>query len=171
MALNLILGPMFSGKSTFLTSEYLTYKYNNIPCSYITADIDNRDFISRNIQKEIKLEKFTNLDMDAYEAIKHKKIIFIDELHLYKKIDEQFIKNCLLDNKTIYTSGLNGDMNLKPFDNITKVLPYVTSLSYKAGICGICGNIGHYTVSNIKVKSKILVGDSDIYSIRCFKHI
>ena len=162
---------MMSGKSTNMISDYLTYKYNNIPCVYILPDIDNRKYISRNIQKKIDYIKVSSLDENIYESLSKYKIIFIDEVQLYKNIDKLFIEKCLNDNKIIYSTGLNGDINMNSFTNVTKILPYITSLNYKNGLCNICGNPGYYHHIKIPASSNICVGDNNIYSIRCFKHL
>jgi thymidine kinase len=176
MSLEIIIGSMFSGKSTELIRKYNNYniKYNNI--IVITSILDNRytidNCISTHRQEKIKAVKLKNLydiNKDLYNKSSY---IFIDESQFFNDL-ESFVKKSLNDNKNIILAGLNGDINLKPFTNITNLIPYAHKIIHLTSICHLCKTYEkgfiHYKI-NKKNNDRICIGGLDNYNVLCLKH-
>ena len=179
MSLQLILGPMFSGKSTFIIRNYDLYK-NKMKTLIMNYEKDNRydngDFIcSHNLEKRsaIKLELLNDLKQEYYQY----EYFLIDEGHFFNDLKEFVLK--LLDmKKKITVVGLNGDINGNVFKNLVSLIPYCDGMKYLTSICPICEdeNKGFLHIkldkNNKKEKEKEyrLVGGSDIYQSVCLYH-
>ena len=115
--LHLILGPMFSGKSTKLIQYINKYKTLNKKLLIIKPSIDNRYTTSANIcTHDMQIQNcicidHSNLDtlfnLDTYST---SSIIIIEEGQFFDNLFEN-INQMLSDRKTIYISALNGDSN------------------------------------------------------------
>ena len=122
-SIHLILGPMYSGKTTELLRLYRRYQIANQKCVLIKFEEDNR----------YDKNKVVTHDMIQYDAIKatflsqiiqHPQIIdadviCIDEVQFYA--DAHHICDTWANNgKIVIASGLNGDYKRMPFDIISK---------------------------------------------------
>ena len=111
MSLNVVVGPMFSGKSAELNKLVQIYslKYN-ILC--INPKINTRDgsiVKSRNGTKTncIVLDKIS--DLKEMKKYKDAKFIFIDEAFLFSNLIKFLTKELLVEDKHFYIFGIDSD--------------------------------------------------------------
>ena len=162
----LIIGPMFSGKSTRIIEEIEKNIRGKKKCLIVRHEIDTRTQdgllethggIIFNNCKVIKTGTIMNvLDIIKSQSIN---IIAIDEGH--------FINACnnLSFIKKIYISGLNGDYKREPFETISRLIPLCTIISLES-VCE-CGRRANYTKRLINNNSQILVGGDESYKATC----
>jgi thymidine kinase len=160
--LNLIIGPMFSGKSTELLRRYRRYKISGKKCLLIKYSEDNRydenmivthDNIKYNAHKCSDLKKINELILD-YD------VILIDEIQFYQNIN---ICDEWANNKIVEVSGLNGKFDRSPWDNITYLIPKVDNITYLTAICAKTGNDAPFTKRLNDDKNDIIIGGTDTY--------
>lgn len=178
MSLQIILGPMFSGKSTFIIRNYDLYK-DKMKTLVINYKKDNRydngDFIcSHNLEKRaaVKLENLEELDESYYNY----EYFLIDEGHFFKDLKEFTLKLLSLKKKVTIV-GLNGDINGNIFTNIISLIPYCEGMKYLTSLCSICKN-DNKGFLHIKIDSKTLkdskeyksVGGAETYKTVCKYH-
>jgi len=159
--LEIILGPMFSGKSTRLVEIYKQCKFCNIPVIVINHSFDNRydnELMSTHDQVKIpciKTEKLSdlwcedNIDLEAnIEMIPRVKdkllvirsvVILINEGQFFEDIEE-FVKKMLENRKKIYVCGLDGDFQRKKFGKIVDLIPLCDKVIKLSSLCGLCKN-------------------------------
>jgi len=162
--LNLILGPMFSGKSTTLLNRYRRYKIAGKKCLLVKYSKDNRysdkqivthdnlryDAISCNELKDIK-----NI-IDEYE------VICIDEIQFY--IDGAHYADLWVNNgKIVEACGLNGDYLRLPFQQISLMIPRVDNITFMTAVCQETGDDAIFTKRLVKEYGQELIGSDDIY--------
>ena len=175
MSLTLILGPMYSGKSTKLLEYHRKYKLKH-KCLLINHKTDKRyskkqkicthDLVSENCMFLDSIEKIEYIEnFDEYE------VIFIDE--------GQFFKDLVLINKivneyrkTVFISGLKGDFKNKGFKNIMELIPLCDDLIMMKSICSLCKKMTDaiYTKKIIEDDKIIDVGSTGKYIPVCRKH-
>ena len=175
MSLTLILGPMYSGKSTKLLEYHRKYKLKH-KCLLINHSSDKRytneekicthDLTSENCIFLDNIEKIEYLEnFDDYE------IIFIDEGQFFQ--DLVLINRIVNEyNKTVFISGLKADFKNNGFKNILDLIPLCDDLIMLKSICSICKklNDGIYS-KKIEEDNKIIdVGSVDKYIPVCRKH-
>ena len=175
MSLDIILGSMFSGKTT----EIIKY-HNNYSIIYKTIVInhksDNRydktNVISTHNKvtlEAIKLSKLFDLDKDVYNE---SQFILIDESQFFPDLND-FVMKALDDEKNILLVGLNGDCDCKPFMNLMNLIPYANHVKHLTSLCHHCKiptqGFLHYRLDN-KNKNKVAVGGVSDYVVLCRKH-
>ena len=170
--IEIIIGSMFSGKSTELLRRCKTYTAINkkvlvINHSYDTRcknEIKTHDNVTFNALKTNKL-----LDVKITCDIQ---IVAIDESQFFDDLYEFVKKN---ENKriVILISGLDGDSNREMFGQILKCIPLCNSVTKLSAMCSVCkdGTLGSFSKRiNTEIKEKILVGANIEYLSVCRKH-
>lgn len=178
--LKLILGPMFSGKSSALIELIRKYKIINYKILTIKNALDTRyseldEIVSHNKDSEpcVSLKNLNDIfnNENLTNKYKESKVIFIEEAQFFSDLDS-FVTKALDDDKTLYVVGLNGDSNQKNFGDIHKLLPKCDDIELLKGFCKLCNNetAALFSKRIIKDESQIHVGATDEYIPVCRKH-
>ena len=187
--LEIILGPMFSGKSSRLVEIYKQCKFCNIQVAVINHSIDNRyddKLMSTHdqikipcIQTDKLLELWTDEDTDLETNIGliprieekliiiRSSVILINEGQFFSDL-EQFVKKMLENGKQIYICGLDGDFQRKKFGYILDLIPLCDKVTKLTSLCGLCknGSPGIFSKRITFEKEQTIVG-SDNYIPVC----
>lgn len=175
--LEIILGPMFSGKSAELIRIINRYECIGKNILTITHAIDNRygeGVISSHnkIQKKsICLEKLNSI-LDSKEYI-DSEIIIIEEGQFFGDLKCFVIRATDIDNKHVIVAGLSGDFRREPFGQILEIIPLAEQFTKLSAFCKLCndGTPGDFS-KRIEQDSKeqTLVGNDNYYVAVCRKH-
>jgi len=171
--LTVILGPMFSGKTSFLINLYKNNVKNNKNTLVINHILDNRygnKGMSNHNKETIDCIKMENLK-DIYMILNNPKnprynTILINEGQFFKDL-YNVVYTLLLSNYKIYVCGLNCDSNMEKFGTILDIIPLADDILKLKSICKLCGKNGSFTKRLINSKKKIIIGHSDIYIPVC----
>jgi len=165
--IKLILGPMFSGKTTALISELERAKFAKKKVVLIRPNTDDRKFLTHSGMKfpieEIFLDEVGQLPNKLeYD------VIGVDEGQFFLNLVRDV--NFLADNGIkVVISALNGTSEREPFDNIQDLIPYVEEIEKKNAVCAECGS-EYATYSYYKPgdkKDKIKTGGVSDYDALC----
>ena len=159
--LEIILGGMFSGKSSRLVEIYKQCNFCNISVTVINHSIDNRydeELMSTHdhikipcIKTERLFDVWTDyIDMDMTHIhdvyrIKDKfkvassSVILINEGQFFPDLEE-FVKILLSHNKKVYVCGLDGDFERKKFGQILDLIPLCDKVTKLTSLCSLCKN-------------------------------
>ena len=176
--LHIIMGPMFSGKSTKLINEINTLKMYKKNILIINSNKDTRvqhNFIKTHNNIQYKAIKLNDLDETKVLSIIQKyDTICIDEAQFFSNLIV-FVKTLLKYNIHIIVTGLNGDTKQNKFGYIIDLIPLANKIDKLSGICTLCndGTPGDFSIlkKNKEKKDQILVGGDEIYQCVCRKHI
>ena len=169
--LELIIGPMFSGKTSRLIEIYKQCKFCNIPTLVINHSIDTRydQYLLSNHDKVmipcIQTTQLTTLinnqELEKAEVILINEGQFFDDLY---DCTELWLKK----NKKIYISGLDGDFERKKFGQIIDLIPLCDKVTKMTSLCSMCknGTPGIFSKRITKEKEQMIVG-SDNYLPVC----
>lgn len=174
--LEIILGPMFSGKTSKLLELYKQYKFCNIPISVINHSADTRyhetmlsshDKIMIPCIHTNKLMELWELDIDDSDPEKMKNhinlrnadVILINEAQFFEDLIP-CIQSMLKEKKTIYISGLDGDFERKKFGSIIDLIPLCDKVTKLSSLCNLCknGSPGLFSLRLTKEKQQMLIG-------------
>lgn len=179
--LELIVGPMFSGKTTKLIEIYneKCEKYGKEKCLAINYELDRR------YSNEAKIVSHDHLSIDCYslydlaEFLDNKKTqniilnsdyIFINEAQFFPNLLEQilFIKNKL--NKHIILCGLDLDFKRNKFGELMDLFAYANKVYKLTGKCNTkdCYEPSEFSHRIIKFDNQLLIGN-DCYVPLCKK--
>ncbi|AAG02722.1 thymidine kinase [Betaentomopoxvirus amoorei] len=174
MSIELIIGPMFSGKTTELMRKINRYILSNQKCVIITHNIDNR-FINKNIinhdgnilNKEYLYIKTNNL-INEINIVDNYDIIGIDECQFFEENDlEQFCDKMANNKKKVIVAGLNCDFNRNIFNSISKLIPKVEKIKKLQAICQFCYKDASFTIKKHNKNQIIEIGGQDLYVPVC----
>ena len=158
--LEIILGSMYSGKTSRLVEIYKQCTFCNISVCVINHSIDNRydlELLSTHDQIKIpciKTERLfdlweNNIDIDKtidlIPRINDKitlaisDVILINEGQFFPDLEE-FVKTLLQHGKKIYVCGLDGDFERKKFGKILDIIPLCDKVTKLTSLCSLCRN-------------------------------
>ncbi len=162
---NLILGCMFSGKTSTLIERYNRYTIGGKKCIMIKYKNDTR-YDSEQIVthdgikiKALICEYLFEVDNVAQEY----DVVCIDEIQFYKDA-HIFCDKWANDGIIVEACGLNGSFDRKPFETINKLIPLAENITYKTAICRETGNEAVYSYRITDDMEEEIIGGDDIYS-------
>ena len=188
--LELIIGPMYSGKTSSLLELYRQFTFRGIKTLVVNYSEDTRysetelsthdkimipckqandlfdDICSFDNQDENKINKFK----DFYNS----SVILINEGQFFSDI-EDWVK-CAVEKygKRVYVCGLDSDFNREPFGTLLKLVPLcdkITKLQSHCSHCKIKPAIFSHRLTNEK-QQKIIGSDSYVPLCRaCYLQI
>lgn len=188
--LELIIGPMFSGKTSRLVEIYKQCQFCNISVAVINHSIDNRyddELLSTHDKVKIpciktislmdlcmKLPNVFTLDecdkephlKNSYKIIQSE-VILINEGQFFPDLEE-FVNLMLSVKKHIYICGLDGDFKREKFGKILDLIPLCDRITKLTSLCSLCkdGTKGIFSMRLSNEKQQTVVG-SDNYIPVC----
>lgn len=176
--LNLILGPMFSGKSTALIQNIRKFGALKYDMIIVKPDIDSRYTIDEICTHNLDKEKCKILGLDELKTIKDMeeykttRLILIEEGQFFKEL-YTLVKDMVdKDHKIVIVSGLNGDSNRDNFGDIHKLIPHADEITFLKALCIKCKD-GTPAIFSKKISEDhqlISIGGSNKYEAVCRKH-
>lgn len=168
--LELIIGPMFSGKTSRLVEIYKQCKFCNIPVVVINHIIDNRyddELLSTHDEVKIPCVKSDQIDKVFDEVIHAYDVILINEGQFFPDLLQSV--NSMIDHgKKVYICGLDGDFERKRFGAILDLIPLCDKVTKLTSLCSLCKNRtpGIFSMRLTDEKTQTVVG-SDNYIPVC----
>jgi len=162
----LIVGPMFSGKTSSLLTKLERAIIAKKRVVLLRPGIDNRGFLSHS-GKTLDIQEQFISDLNDFDMSKYD-VIGIDEGQFHKHLKE-FVIRAAKTNKVIYISALHATSESEMFEEIVKVLPYCEEIIKLNAICTKCGSeYGNYTFfKSGKKTEKVVVGGIGSYTALC----
>ena len=176
--LHIIIGPMFSGKTTEIIKQYNKNKLNNIPTMVVNYIEDNRysdTELSSHDKVLIPCIKMKYLK-EIYGCLKDfieiktcfkYKYILINEAQFFTDLYKTVKELLSIDNIILIVSGLDGDYKMEKFGKILDLIPMANKITKLSSKCYNCGQPAHFTMRKIVSSKQKLIGTDDIYSASC----
>ena len=188
--LELILGPMFSGKTSRIVEIYKQCKFCNISVTVINHTIDNRyddELLSTHDKVKIpciKTERLSDVwtnsidieeDLNTSPRVQDKfkvgksDVILINEGQFFEDLYEVVVEMLKRDKK-VYICGLDGDFERKRFGTILDLIPLCDKVTKLTSLCSLCknGTPGIFSMRLTNERDQTVVG-SDNYIPVCRK--
>ena len=190
--LEIILGPMYSSKTTTLLEIYKKCKFCNISVAVINHSIDVRyheSMISthdkimapciqttllRNIwdYKDID-SSFNNENSGNHIQLRTADVILINEGQFFKDL-YTVVEDMLQNNKRVYICGLDSDFERKKFGQILDLIPLCDKVTKLTSLCSQCkdGTPGIFSMRLTSEKQQTLVGSDNYIPVcrKCYKN-
>jgi len=178
MSLELLLGPMFAGKSSAVLSiirrhqalgwrvycitHALDTRYSSAPA------ITNHDNISSPAVATIRLR-----DLADSAELRDARLIVIEEAQFFPDLKEFVLNAVENDKKHVVCAGLDGDSGRRPFGQILDLIPFCDSITKLSALCTRCKD-GTAAIFTFRVPgaptAQVNVGGMDQYEPLCRKH-
>jgi len=185
--LEIIMGTMFSGKTSYLLNKIALFVELNLKVLYLNIDFDDRSELEfsthnpifnssdfKNKDKMIenltmsKVRDFSNITFESYD------IIMIDEAHFFDDIIK-FTKKLLDNKKHVIIATLIADYKGNKFGKVLDLIPICDEVVRLESYCIECSkqkkiNKAIYSKRITKNKESIDIGGSDKYIAVCREH-
>lgn len=179
MSLEVVFGPMFSGKSSYALS-YIRRQHAidkkvlvikpNIDKRYtdksvlVTHDKEETPCVLWNYGERLRV----NVKMDEVDCI------VFEEAQFFHGLVDTVNKLLRIHKKNILVVGLDGDANQQPFGEILQCIPLATSVTKLNALCYKCkdGTLAPFTRRvDADQQQQVDVGGSEKYESVCLKHL
>jgi len=170
-SIHLIIGPMFSGKTSELLRIAKRLKSVNLKVLLLNYFEDTR-YSSTGMSTHDKeslpcsfIKDLHDVNTSGYD------IICINEAQFFEGLID-FCKDQLYKNKTLYICGLDGDYKQEKFGELLELIPLCDSITKLHAFCKVCenGTPAHFTKRITNNNKQKLIG-TDEYIPVCRKHI
>jgi len=178
MSLEVVMGPMFSGKSSYALSYVRRQRAIGKKVLVIKPDIDNR-YTDENYLVTHDKEKIpcmlwhTNRPLTHISDIDYDCFV-IEEAQFFNHL-YQFCKELVIEkHKNILIVGLDGCSQQKRFGEILDVIPMATSVTKLTALCSEChdGTPAPFTKKlGGSEQNQVDVGGAEKYVAVCLRHL
>ena len=168
--IEIILGPMFSGKSTELLRLCSRYECIGKSVLYINHTNDtrceNEVKTHNNVCKQaLKIDKL--VDTKTLSYILEFDVVAIDEGQFFTDLFE-FIDLIETNDITLIIAGLDGDYKKDPFGDMLTIIPYANRVTKLTALCQ-CGKPASFSKRITEITDQILVGSIETHIASCEK--
>lgn len=176
MGLSIIMGNMFSGKTSELIRRLKRLKVINKQIIVVNSAKDTRspeEVLKTHDNVKFKCFKVYDLyDLMDKNVFEDAEIIAIDEAQFYPNL-KKFVESCLDMGKDVILAGLDGDAFQRKWGELLDCIPMATEVTKLSALCMRCGNgnLGPFTKRTVENTELELIGGSDMYEAVCQKHL
>ena len=165
-----ICGPMFSGKSEELIRRVTRSKIARIPVQVFKPQLDNRyadtEVVSHSALKvdAIPVESSVELLKKVADSTE---VIGIDEGQFFDDGLVDIVDNLAATGKQMIVAGLDTDYLRRPFDPIPALCDRAEYVTKMLAVCHRCGGPALYTQRIVQADDLVVLGAQDSYEARC----
>lgn len=176
MSLSIIMGNMFSGKTSELIRRLKRLKVTDKKIIVVNSAKDTRspdEVLKTHDNVHFDCHKVHDLfSLEQRSAFQNADIVAIDEGQFFPRL-KKFVEFCLFLKKDIILTGLDADSFQRKFGELIDCIPLACEVTKLSALCMICSNgtPGPFTkriVPDLKIE---LIGGSDMYKAVCRKHL
>jgi len=178
MSLDIIVGPMFAGKSSRILSIASRYQAIHMSILVIKHDNDKRyEHSESNVvthdNRRVPCVSVSDLNQESFrELANNYQVLIVDEAQFFSDL-RSFVKWAVdSQEKNVYLMGLDGDSNREMFGEILACIPLADRVEKLSGYCHSCvnGTPGLFSHRRSGVMGdQVLVGGHEIYETLCRK--
>ena len=169
-SIELIIGPMFSGKTTELIRRVRRHSLAKRKCLVIKFAADTRysdEQLSTHDKHMIPALKCRKLS-EAVPFVSGYDVIGVDEGQFYPDLLE-FCEQQANNGKIVIVSALDGTFERKRFNSVVDLIPLCESVVKLSAVCTICGATASFSMRTSSDKQVEIVGGSELYTAVCRK--
>eukprot|EP00456_Euglypha_rotunda_P016520 TRINITY_DN15474_c0_g1_i2.p1 TRINITY_DN15474_c0_g1~~TRINITY_DN15474_c0_g1_i2.p1 ORF type:complete len:242 (+),score=20.43 TRINITY_DN15474_c0_g1_i2:108-833(+) len=164
-----ILGPMFSGKTTELLRRIRRYTIAKRKCVVIKYNKDTRYdaecAATHDRQTEKAIAAGILSDVPA-SVLSHADVVGIDEGQFFSDVVE-FSETMANQGKVVIVAALDGTFERKPFGSILNLIPLAEQVIKLSAVCMICNEEAAFT-KRLSEETKVeVIGGQDKYISTC----
>ena len=176
MSLSIIMGNMFSGKTSELIRRLKRLKVTDKKIIVVNSAKDTRspdEVLKTHDNVRFDCHKVHDLfSLTDRKAFQCADIVAIDEGQFFPRL-KKFVEYCLFEKKDIILTGLDADSFQRKFGEILDCIPLACEVTKLSALCMVCNNgtAGPFTKRIVPDLKLELIGGSDMYKAVCRKHL
>lgn len=180
--LHLIVGPMFSGKSTELLRQIHRYRSigrdvlvvnHALNSRYDSRGITTHDSATAPEERCVVAARLEELLVpEARQQYERAEIVFIEELQFFPDAYAVVREIVERTDKSVVAAGLTADYRREPFGDVLRLLPHADRVTHLRGLCCQCrdGTPGAFTRRISAERQTTLVAAAEAYEVVCRRH-
>lgn len=169
----MFVGPMFGSKTTRLIAALERYKYQGKTISAFKPRIDDRystgEIVTHNGGRIEALCVTSGTDILRHLQEDPAEVVAIDEAFMIEGVSDVVI-SLYKSGVSVLVSSLDLSSKADPFKEVSKMMPWATNVVKCPSVCSKCGRDAFFTFRKFDDDRELLVGGSEMYEPRCFKH-
>jgi thymidine kinase len=176
MSLDLVLGPMWAGKSSYILGKIRRYRAIGWDVLVVANPLDDRyghQIVSTHDKEQVSALAVSDLKiLEKLPAYTSAQLLVIEEAQFFPGLYD-FVKGAVeRDGKHVVCVGLDGDANRKPFGELLQLIPLCDNVEKIKSLCSECrdGTPALFTHRLTPSATQIQVGAEDTYAPLCRKH-
>tara|TARA_B100001063_G_C16775090_1_gene564623 strand:+ start:5314 stop:5862 length:549 start_codon:yes stop_codon:yes gene_type:complete len=162
--LKLIIGPMYSGKTTALINIYkslISQNKNHMVINYIDDKRYHDTLLSSHDKVKIPCLQMRNItDIFSFTSLEKIDVILINEGQFFDDLKKSVIKLVNMG-KYVYVCGLDGDFRRNKFGQILDLIPFCDEIEKLYSICHNCSNKAPFTKRITEEEGQVVIGSSN----------
>jgi len=165
-----ICGPMFSGKSEELIRRMTRYQIARIPVQTFKPSLDDR-FATHEVVSHSALSVAAEPVADSDSLLKAVKdrteVVGIDEGQFFDDGLVEVVERLAAAGKRVIVAGLDQDFLGRPFEPIPSLMLRAEYITKALAVCHRCGGAGMFTQRVIESEELVVLGAQGAYEARC----
>ena len=176
MSLDIVLGPMWAGKSSYILGKIRRYRAIGWNVLVVVNPLDNRygtHVVSSHDHDQTPALALSDLEsLYTDERYLNANLIIIEEAQFFKNLYTFVSKAVDCDGKDVVCVGLDGDAERKPFGEILSLIPICDNVEKIKSLCSDCkdGTPALFSYRVADIQEQVAVGAEDLYKPLCRKH-
>lgn len=177
MSLDIIMGGMYSGKTTELIRRLRRSESIGKKILTLNSKIDIRcgeKEIQTHDKKSYSAVKLEHLSIEAIQPqLLEADVVAIDEANFFDREELVTFTKQLVNEyqKQVIVCGLDGDYQQHRFGGILDLIPFCDTVVKLRGLCQVCGEEGAFTKRISQTDGDLVLVDDSLYECRCRKHL
>ena len=167
--IELILGPMFSGKSTRLIELMRKYVYKAKKTIMVKYYADQRYSQTSEVVTH-DLIKYDSINCkilrNSFDTFKEYDVIGIDEGQFFADLVE-VCEELALMGKIVLIAALNGDFRMEPFPVIQRIIAKADKIKLLKAYCFNCHKDAKFSLRIVQSNETVLIGAGESYKPAC----
>lgn len=177
--IHVVVGPMFSGKTTTLLRRILAERESGKTIAVIKSDKDTRycaESIASHDGEKFPCWSLPDLscfkERFGFDAYKNRlDVIGIDEAQFFGDDLYEFCREAAdEEGKTVIVAGLDGDYLRRRFGSVLDLIPIADTVTKLASRCEVCGKRALFTLRKTEERATELIGGAEVYMPVCRSH-
>ena len=145
MSLELLIGPMFAGKSSAIQSIVRRHRSLGWPVFVITHSMDTRYseepmIVNHDLQKMPAVASPSLMPLLSHTEYKSAKLVVIEEAQFFADLVPFVQKVVDEDKKHCVVVGLDGDAERRPFGKVLDLVPLCDKVTKLTAMCKLCAD-------------------------------
>jgi thymidine kinase len=165
-----ICGPMFSGKSEELIRRVTRSKIARIPVQVFKPQLDDRyadtEVVSHSAWK-VEATPVEDSTQMLRAVTEQTRVIGIDEGQFFDDGLVEVVDNLAATGMQVIVAGLDTDFMRRPFEPIPSLCDRAEYVTKMLAVCHRCGGPALYTQRIVKSDDLVVLGAQDAYEARC----
>jgi thymidine kinase len=165
-----ICGPMFSGKSEELIRRITRYQIARIPVQTFKPRLDVRyadDEVVSHSSLKVEAIPVATSDELLRRVEDGTKVIGVDEGQFFDEGLVDVVEQLAQAGKQVIVAGLDTDYLRRPFEPIPTLCDRAEYVTKMLAVCHKCGGPGMYTQRIVRSEELVVLGAQGAYEARC----